>query len=124
MTDPSAHPAIHDDNSVIYVTGYTAEHKPLFGGVWTAWHQNGFPLEMSHMILRDRGDAVDWMEAMADASCSNDLPALMGHIEGFLDTETVNALKMRFVMMLGTGVTYEQIVANKRAGSLRHEQHV
>jgi hypothetical protein len=104
-----------NDPSVIYATGFTPEGVMLIGGIWKLWEQEGFPLEMSHLICRDRGCSVDWLEAMADASCTNNCPALMKHIEAFLPSETITALKLEFMRVLNSGKTSEQIVAEKQA---------
>jgi len=100
--------------SVIYATGCTPDGVTLIGGVWKLWEQEGFPLEMSHLICRDKGWAVDWLEAMADASCTNNCPALVKHIEAFLPHDAMTALKLGFMRVLNSGKTYEQIVAEKQ----------
>ena len=108
-------------DSIVYCTGCTSEGVLLMGGIWTLWHQNGFPLEMSYLVCRDGGWVIDWLEAMADASVTNDLPALVGHIETFLPSETMTALKTGFMSTLGMGKTYAQIVAEKRANGQAFE---
>ena len=103
-----------ESRSVLYITGYTPDRAPLIGGVWKLWEQEGFPLEMSHMTCLDRGWRVDWLEAMADASTTNNLPALMGHIEAFLPAEVVAQLKAGFAHVIASGKTYEKILQEKR----------
>ena len=85
-----------DDGSVIYATGCTPEGAILIGGIWKLWEQEGFPIEMSHLICRDNGWAVDWLEAMADASCTNNCPALVKHIEAFLKNLNWKTVEKRF----------------------------
>ena len=106
------------DEEIIYTTGLTPGGLNLVGGIWTLWDQHGFPLEMSHLICRDSGWHVDWIEAMADASLSNNLPALMKQVEAFLDTEMMLAMKTGFIRALNSGKNYEQIVADKRANGV------
>lgn len=109
---------MNTENSPIYNTGFTPEGKPLIGGVWTLWHQDGFPLEMSHLICQGNGWAVDWAEAMADASTSNNLPALVKHIEAFLSSDTMTTLKSSFyrlVIAKGGDDCYCKFLAHKRS---------
>ena len=112
------------NNSVIYATGCTPDGITLIGGIWKLWEQEGFPLEMSHLVCRDKGWAVDWLEAMADASCTNNCPALMQHIEGFLPAETITVLKVGFMRVLNSGKSYEQIVADKQANGRKFDDFV
>lgn len=93
---------------------FTQLKPPLIGGVWTLWHQDGFPLEMAWMTARGNGWGVDWMEAMIDASRTDNCPVLMDHISTFLDAETLTALKVRFVLMVRTGKTFDELYADKR----------
>jgi hypothetical protein len=111
-------------SSVIYATGCTPDGVTLIGGIWKLWEQEGFPLEMSHLICRDKGWAVDWLEAMADASCTHNCPALVKHIEAFLPDETMTALKLGFMRVLNSGKTYEQIVAEKQANCRAFEDFI
>ena len=113
--EPQALALALDPDSVIYATDCAPDGTTLVGGVWKLWEQEGFPLEMSHMICRDKGWRVDWLEAMADASRSNNCPALVKHIEAFLPCETMTALKLGFVRVLNSGKTCEQIIADKQA---------
>lgn len=103
-----------EDGRIIYTTGANCDGVPLIGGVWTLWEQEGFPLEMSYLICRDKGWAVDWLEAMADASVNNNCPALMKHVSGFLPDEAILAMKLGFMRVVKTGKTWEQVVAEKR----------
>jgi len=102
-------------DSVIYATGTTRDGVVLIGGVWKLWEQEGFPLEMSHLVCQQNGWRVDWCEAMFDASTTNNCPALMKHIEAFLPQETILALKVGFMAVLKSGKTYEQVVAEKQS---------
>lgn len=110
--------------SVIYSTGCTPDGKILVGGVWKLWEQEGFPLEMSHLVCRDRGWAVDWLEAMADASLTHNCPALMKHLESFLTDETLTALKAGFMRVLNSGKTYGQIVSEKIENGRRFDAFI
>ena len=102
------------NNKVIYVTGYTVEGDPLIGGIWTLHDQEGFPLEMSYIMCRNERWDIDWMEAMADASRSNNLPALMKAAEAFLPKHVIEHLKMGFVHITKSGKSFEEIIADKR----------
>ena len=104
-----------DNSGVIYTSGLTSDDYLLIAGVWTLWSQEGFPLEMSHMVCRDKGWRIDWLEAMCDASRHDDLPSLMGHIESFLDAATLTALKGGFSRWLDRGQSYDDLLAEKRA---------
>jgi hypothetical protein len=57
---------------------------------------------------------------MADASRTNNLPALWSQIEGFLDSETLFNLKVGFVRILKNS-SYEEIVQNKKRFRPRDE---
>lgn len=98
---------------VIYATGCTNLGITLIGGIWKLWEQEGFPLEMSHLVCRENGWAVDWSECMADACTTNNGPALMKHLEAFLTGETIHDLKLGFMHALNLGKTYDQIAAEK-----------
>jgi hypothetical protein len=99
--------------SIIYTTGITPDGARLIGGVWTLWHQEGLPLEVSHLNCKQEGWAVDWMEAMADASLTDNLPALVDAITAFLPAEELQAIKARFGCLCQQ-YTPEQIMASKK----------
>lgn len=109
------------EHSTLYFTGCTPDRVLLMGGIWKLWEQEGFPLEMSFLVCRDKGMAVDWLEAMADASRTNNLPALMAALETFLPAETIQTLKAGFMRVLQSGETYEQILEGKRANGSAFE---
>lgn len=100
---------------MIYVTGRTPIGALFVGGAWTFWHQDGFPLEMTYLLARDQGNLVDWIEAMADASTTDNLPALMKQLESFLPVEDLVQIKIRWVALHRAGQTPAQILANKKA---------
>jgi len=102
-----------NSSRVIYITGFALDGSPLIGGVWKMWHQQGFPLEMSHLVCAGKGWRVDWLDAMADASISGNLPSLMKHVESFLANEVIEQLKTGFIRAIRGGKTYEQIVEEK-----------
>lgn len=112
-------------NELVYVTGQTTDGHPLIGGIWKMWEQEGLPIEVVHLKCQQEGRRIDWLEAMADAAQHNNLPALMAHLEGFFDSNTLARLKQAYVRaVLRPGVTPAQIVAAKRANSphFRHDQ--
>ena len=112
------------DEQIIYMTGHTPDLVPLIGGVWTLRDQEGFPIEMSHLVCKDKGWAIDWMEAMADASTSNNCPALIKAAEAFLPEHVIEGMKMGFVQMAWSGKTFVEIRAAKRANGKNMEAFV
>ena len=109
---------------VIYSTGCTPDGTILIGGVWTLRDQEGFPLEMSHLVARDKGWLIDWAEAMADASRSNNCPALMKAVEAFLPAHVITHLKVGFVQMVRSGKSFDEVIAEKRANGKKSEAYV
>lgn len=103
--------------SVLYFTGVTENNQLLMGGIWKLWEQEGFPIELSNMVCKDHLVLADWIEAMLDASCSNNCPSLMTHLESFLTQEHLFALKIRFVALLDSGKTYQELLSEKRKNS-------
>lgn len=111
-------PPNHDE--VIYATGCTPDGITLIGGVWTLHDQEGFPLEMSHLTCQQNGWRIDWMEAMADASRSNNCPALMKAVEAFLPGDAITHLKLGFMHMVRSGKSFDDIVEAKRANGRKY----
>ena len=100
----------------LYHTGLTEHGDCLLGGVWRLKSQEGFPLECSYLLVKDRPYLhIDWLEAMLDASRTNECPALMAELETFLTSEEVLSLKLRFVAITRSGKTYEELYEEKRA---------
>jgi hypothetical protein len=97
--------------TTLYTTG-TPDGRPLIGGVWRLYHQDGFPIEMSWITARDGNASIDWMEAMADASTTNNLPALYDAMKQFLPADELTAICARFGVMASIG--YETILNRKR----------
>lgn len=108
-------------NPVIYATGCTPDGILLVGGVWTLRDQEGFPIEMSYLLVRDKGWLIDWAEAMADASLSNNCPALMKAVEEFLPAQAIAHLRAGFVHMVRSGKRFEQVLAEKRENGKKME---
>lgn len=119
--DPFSSPS---NDEIIYMTGCRLEGTPLIGGVWTLRDQEGFPLEMSHLVCRDKGWAIDWLEAMADASRSNNCPALMKAVEAFLPEPAVTHLKMGFMNIVRSGKSFDEVLAEKRASGKKMQAFV
>lgn len=105
--------------TTIYPTGYTTDGKLLLGGVWTHYHQNGFPVEMSYMSAQARGARIDWLEAMADASTTDNLPALVEEMTTFMPKETVDEIGARFADMISKGHTYDSILESKKSKAIK-----
>lgn len=100
------------NHTIIYPTGCTPDGIVLIGGIWKLWEQEGFPIEMAHLLCQQHGWKVDWLEAMADASTTNNCPALMDHLRAFLPREDLALLQRGFMAMSGT--SFEEIIARKR----------
>jgi hypothetical protein len=111
-------------DQIIYPTGITQTGELLMGGVWKLWNEAGFPIEMSWLFFRDQNWGIDWMEAMADASTSNNLPSLMEKIAAFLPQEEIGEIKVKFMCLLRNGKNYEQILADKKSNFLRMAEFV
>ena len=105
------------DETVIYPTGITLEGKPLIGGIWRMWSQEGFPIESSWMECNARGWKVDWCEAMVDASLTNECPSLMRQVEGFLGGNDVLHMKREFMALVKSGRRFQDILERKKANS-------
>lgn len=58
-------------NSPLYVTGFSPEGRPLIGGIFKMKDQEGFPLDASFDLCRDKGLAIDYMEFLCDAWLSD-----------------------------------------------------
>lgn len=99
----------------IYITGKTPEGKPLIGGIWSLFHRDGFPLEMSRIQCESSGWLVDWIEACADASMDNNLPALVKHMESFMQPDDLTRVKARYGALLASGMSHEQILTLKKS---------
>ena len=99
---------------VMYATGCTPEGVVLIGGIWKMWEQEGFPIELAHILCRDKGCAVDWFEAMCDASITNNCPALMRQIDAILPEDAIRKLKIGFMHAIKSGKTYEEMVSEKK----------
>lgn len=109
---------------IIYTTGTSRDGAVLIGGIWTLWAQEGFPLEMSYMIARTDGWAIDWLEAMADASTTNNLPIMMDKVEAFLPSSVILHIKIGFMHALNGGQTYAAIVRAKRENGAAFEDFI
>lgn len=76
--------------------------------------QEGFPLELTQLLCSGTSLAIDWCEAMADASTSNNLPTLVKQMETMFPETEVARIKQSFVRLIDTGKTYEDILKEKR----------
>ena len=102
----------------LYVSGCTSDGTFLVGGGWTLYAQEGFPLELLHIESTSRGYAVDWCEAAADASATNQLERFWKIVSAFLD-ESARWGIMSGVSRMRKTCACEQdwanVVAQKRA---------
>lgn len=101
-------------DETLYTTGLTHEGRTLVGGLWTMWTQEGFPLELSRIALKDRGCDPDWAEAMADASRTGSCPALMSQLEALLPEGDLLNLKAGFMRIVASGVSWDDFLKAKR----------
>lgn len=106
----------------IYITGISDDGYLLYGGIWTHFHQNGFPIELSNLAVQGIGK-VDWMEAMMDASITNNCPNLMEHLEIFMDNNTLIELKLRFVALI-KHTSPTQFISDKRKNGEKFDNFV
>lgn len=61
-------------NDIIYITGLTPEGIPLVGGIWRIYRQQGFPVDISLMEIREKGYLPDIMELFAESTFYAELP--------------------------------------------------
>lgn len=111
----------------IYCTGIGENGKPLLGGIWRMYSEQGFPIEMSHMEAQEKGCQVDWLEAMADASLTADCPRLVQEMEQFL-SGSMHEIKTKFVQAVrkfsehgninDDVQTYRNILTHKRQNAI------
>ena len=99
--------------STAYVSGLTTEGTPILAGLWRMKDEMGFPVSCFLDETTARGFHVDWLEAMADASMTDNLPALMREIEMLLTHEKVDRLKAGFVLAVKNN-TYSEILEKKK----------
>jgi hypothetical protein len=99
----------------LYTTGQTPDGTLLMGGIWQLWQQEGLPIEISHLRCQDSHWTIDWMEALADASTTNNGPALIQQMEAFLPADELNRIKASYGALLNAGKTHQQILDDKRA---------
>lgn len=82
---------------------------PKLQGVFRLRDQEGFPLDMSFEIARDRGWDIDWVEALADAArqCIFKFEALLEEIR-MLEPEKVDIVQQIFAagLMASEGETF------------------
>lgn len=112
-------------NNVLYITGLTEDLHTLIGGVWRMHHQEGFPLELSYITVKQSNFRIDWVEAMADASLDNNLHVLVKNIEVFLPEKEVTILKTLFAYLVrDKGMSYEDIMVMKKESAKNFETNV
>lgn len=101
---------------MIYITGISDSDRILVGGVWRLYHECGFPVESSHMICKENGLLVDWMDAMVDASTDNNLPALVRQMESFIPEKEMAQIKLSYcASVINTGKDPCSVLALKKS---------
>lgn len=97
-----------------------ANGVPKVQGVFTMRDEQGFPLDMSYEIAREKGWSIDWLEAMADAArqCILKLDALLAEMRLLLPMAEVELWErlFRYSIMSAEGVTLQE-----KAGALYRE---
>jgi hypothetical protein len=82
---------------------------PKLQGVFTMRDQEGFPLDMSYELAKERGWEVDWVEALADAArqCIFKYDALIEEIS-MLEPAKLESIKYIFAsgLMSSEGSTF------------------
>ncbi len=98
---------------------------PKLQGVFTLLDQEGFPLDMSYEIAKERGCVVDWVEALADAArqCVLKYGALIEEIR-MLEPEKLESVKRIFAcgLMSSEGETVGDMA--KDLYRRMHESHL
>lgn len=54
-------------NPILWCSGISTRNRPQWAGVYTMQTQEGFPVDMSFEMLREKGYDVDWREAYLSA---------------------------------------------------------
>ena len=98
----------------LYQTGFANDGRPLLGGLWRLWREDGFPVELGKLETESRGARVDWLELMADAAECGELPAAWRQVEGLLPPAELERLKVAFSAILERD-TLEHVLERKRA---------
>jgi len=103
---------IHD---TIYITGITDAGTPLIGGLWRLYRQEGFPLDLSLLIVREKGCAPDIAELFAEATIHSELPQVHKQASELFTTETQNMwLRMVATNSGDQFLAAEQLLLSKR----------
>ena len=110
------------NTDIIYTTGFNAEGKCLVGGIWRLYRQEGFPVDLSFMHIREMGHYPDYMEMMAEATMYGELERLLKQYPEIF----TNDIKGKFMLYLssqgsdtiGFEKAAESIVKKKRSYDL------
>lgn len=100
----------------IYPTGKTDYGRLLVGGIWTAYHQDGLPIEMSIDICQQQNMCIDWAEAFCDAATSSNLPALIKIISNIIPAYELDVIKTMFMSLI-KHKSPESILADKKSNN-------
>lgn len=111
----------------IYVTGLTDSGDLLCGGIWRLYRQEGFPVDLSVLILREKGVLPDLCEMMAEASMHSELPQLEKQCPELFTPEA----KLKFMALLEREgypqedytVAAERILLDKRLNGIAPSQY-
>lgn len=115
------------NTDTIYITGLTPEGTPLVGGIWRMYRQEGFPVDLSIMIIREKSCLPDIMELFAEATIHMELPQVQKQCPELFDDET----KGRWMLYLSANGldkhdqfhAAEQILLKKRESAIKREDH-
>lgn len=77
-------------NDIIYITGLTPEGIPLVGGIWRIYRQQGFPVDISLMEIREKGYLPDIMELFAESTFYAELPQVRKQVPELFTLENIH----------------------------------
>ena len=110
------------NTDIIYQTAITTEGKCLLGGVWRLYRQEGFPVDLSFITIREMGHRPDYMEMMAEATMHGELERLMRQYPEIFTDEVKNKFALYLLShgsdTLGFEKAAENIVNQKRSMNL------
>jgi hypothetical protein len=111
----------------IYITGLTPDGIPLVGGIWRLYRQEGFPVDLSLLTIREKELVPDIMELFAEATIHYELPQAFKQCpEIFTDeakTKWLVYLKANGENETDQFQAAEKILLQKRSNGIKKEDH-
>lgn len=109
--------------SPLYVTGVTPEGQPLVGGVYRMKDEFGFPIDLSVLVLREKGANVDWLELLADAGRQSDASKLLDAVAELEAQAQIDVAHIKASFAAIISVTAGASTADKCAAIYRAKKH-